>query len=101
MAAALQRSDQRLARRSDHRCQPVDQRALLPVGRDHRGQVMQLHHVSATEAKELFAKRELSPVELLDAVVQRTVRVNPAVNAFSEQMLEDAYESAREAERRY
>ena len=34
-----------------------------------------LHYLTASEAKELFAKRELSPVELLDAVVARTDKV--------------------------
>jgi aspartyl-tRNA(Asn)/glutamyl-tRNA(Gln) amidotransferase subunit A len=62
---------------------------------------MELHHLAATEAKELFSKRELSPVELLDAVLARTEKVNPAVNALTEQMVDEAYESAREAERRY
>lgn len=62
---------------------------------------MALHHLTATQAKELFVKRELSPVELLDAVLARTEQVNPAINALTEQMVDEAVESAREAERRY
>jgi aspartyl-tRNA(Asn)/glutamyl-tRNA(Gln) amidotransferase subunit A len=63
--------------------------------------VTELHRLSATEAHAKFVARELSPVELLDAVVTRTERVNPTVNAFTEQMLDDAYDAAREAERRF
>jgi aspartyl-tRNA(Asn)/glutamyl-tRNA(Gln) amidotransferase subunit A len=62
---------------------------------------MELHHLSATRARELFEARELSPVELLDAVVERSEKVNPTINALTEQMLDDAYGAAREAERRY
>jgi Asp-tRNA(Asn)/Glu-tRNA(Gln) amidotransferase A subunit family amidase len=60
-----------------------------------------LHYLTASDAKELFARRELSPVELLDAVVTRTAEVEGTINALTEQMLEEAYESARESERRY
>ncbi|WP_157341002.1 MULTISPECIES: amidase [Nocardioides] len=62
---------------------------------------MELHHLTATAAKDLFVTRELSPVELLDAVVARTEKVGGAVNALTEQMLDEAYDAAREAEIRY
>ena len=62
---------------------------------------MEPHHLSATRARELFAARELSPVELLDAVVARAEEVEPVVNAFTETLLTEAYDAAREAERRY
>ena len=41
---------------------------------------MQLHHLTATKVAEMFRAKELSPVELLDAVVQRTVEVEPTIN---------------------
>ncbi|NAZ14962.1 hypothetical protein GT020_02630 [Glutamicibacter soli] len=41
---------------------------------------MRLHHLTATMAAEPFRIKELSPVELLDAVVQRTVEVEPTIN---------------------
>lgn len=63
--------------------------------------VTDLHRLSAVEARALFEARTLSPVELLDAVVARTEQVNPTINAFTEQMLDDAYEAAREGQRRY
>ena len=62
---------------------------------------MELHHLTAVRAVELFRDRELSPVELLDAVVARTEKVEPQVNAITEQLLDEAYDAAREAERRY
>jgi aspartyl-tRNA(Asn)/glutamyl-tRNA(Gln) amidotransferase subunit A len=60
-----------------------------------------LHYLSASTALELFASGELSPVELLDAVVTRCDEVDGAVNAFTERMHEDAYVAARESEDRY
>ena len=72
-----------------------------PWAADDRGQVMELHHLSATRARELFRSRELSPVELLDAVVERSQKVEPMVNAICEELHDEAYRAAREAERRY
>ncbi|RYP88278.1 amidase [Nocardioides guangzhouensis] len=62
---------------------------------------MDLHHLTATRARDLFRRRELSPVELLDAVNTRIDKTEPIVNALTEEMREEAYASAREAERRY
>ncbi|GAA1884547.1 amidase [Paeniglutamicibacter psychrophenolicus] len=62
---------------------------------------MELHHLTATKARELFDSKELSPVELLDAVVARTAAVEPAINALTEQMLELAYDAARASQERF
>lgn len=62
---------------------------------------MDLHHLTATQSLELFSLGELSPVDLLDACVRRAERVEPTVNALTEELLYDAYIAAREAERRY
>lgn len=62
---------------------------------------MDLHNLTATAARGMFEARTLSPVELLDAVVQRIEKVEPQVNALTEQMVEEAYETARESERRF
>ena len=51
----------------------------------------ELHYLGATEAIELFRRRELSPVELLDAVLARTAAVEPTVNALTEQLVDEAY----------
>ncbi|MEV2268734.1 amidase [Nonomuraea africana] len=63
--------------------------------------VNELVYLSATEAVARFAARELSPVELLTAVIERAERTEKDVNAFAEQSFEQAMEQAREAERRY
>ncbi|SJN12888.1 putative amidase [Leucobacter sp. 7(1)] len=62
---------------------------------------MDLHHLTATEAIRRFTARELSPVELLDAVVARTAATEPQIGAVTEEMLDEAYAAARTAETRY
>lgn len=57
-----------------------------------------LHYLSAAEAIEHFRTRELSPVELLQAVVDRTQKFEPHINAFTEEMFDEALTGAREAE---
>ena len=44
----------------------------------------ELVRLSATEARALFTSRALSPVELLQALVERAEDVEPKVNAFAE-----------------
>ena len=61
----------------------------------------ELHYLDARAALALFRSRELSPVELLASLVERTAAVNGPVNAFTETLFEEAAESARTAERRY
>lgn len=60
-----------------------------------------LSYLGATEALRLFRSRELSPVELLTAQIERTEQVNGAVNALTETLFEEALVQAREAEDRY
>jgi aspartyl-tRNA(Asn)/glutamyl-tRNA(Gln) amidotransferase subunit A len=60
-----------------------------------------LHYLPATEAMRLFAARELSPVELVSAVIARAEAVEPAINAFADTHYEQALEQARQAEARY
>ncbi|GAA3141727.1 amidase [Nonomuraea roseoviolacea] len=60
-----------------------------------------LAYLSATEALRLFRSRELSPVELLAAVVERAEAVEPRVNALSERLFEEASLQAKRAERAY
>jgi len=62
---------------------------------------MELHNITASKARSLFSSRELSPVELLDAVVNRTAQVEPKINALTEQMLDEAYAAARDSEVRF
>ncbi len=61
----------------------------------------ELHYLSATRAREMFASRELSPVELMDAVIARAERIEPTVNAFCHRYYERARGQAKAAEARY
>ncbi|MDQ1007815.1 aspartyl-tRNA(Asn)/glutamyl-tRNA(Gln) amidotransferase subunit A [Streptomyces sp. V4I23] len=65
-----------------------------PLGTD-------LPYLSATDAQSLFASGELSPVELMRAVIERTEEVEPVINAFTERLFDEALAQARHAEDRY
>jgi aspartyl-tRNA(Asn)/glutamyl-tRNA(Gln) amidotransferase subunit A len=60
-----------------------------------------LHYLSATEALAKFRSGELSPVELMDAVIARAESVEPAINAFAETRFDEARAAAKAAEARY
>lgn len=62
---------------------------------------MDLAYLSATEALALFRARDLSPVELMRAVIDQAEKTEPAVNALAERLFEDALAKARDAEARY
>ena len=55
----------------------------------------ELHYLSATEAIAHFRARELSPVELLQAIIDRTQNFEPHINAFTEEMFDEALAGAR------
>jgi Asp-tRNA(Asn)/Glu-tRNA(Gln) amidotransferase A subunit family amidase len=60
-----------------------------------------LHYLSATDALAKFGSKELSPVELLQAVIARAEVVEPAINAFAEPRFDEALAAAKAAEGRY
>jgi Asp-tRNA(Asn)/Glu-tRNA(Gln) amidotransferase A subunit family amidase len=60
-----------------------------------------LHYLSATQALQAFRAGELSPVELVTAVISRAEAVEPVINAFAETFFDQALEQARAAEARY
>jgi aspartyl-tRNA(Asn)/glutamyl-tRNA(Gln) amidotransferase subunit A len=60
-----------------------------------------LHYLSAKDALAKFAARELSPVELMTAVIERARVVEPAINAFAQTFYDEALAAARQAEARY
>jgi amidase len=62
---------------------------------------MDLHYLPAAEALRRFRSRELSPVELMEAVLARADAIDPGVNALCHRMDEQALEQARAAEARY
>ena len=61
----------------------------------------ELCYLPATEALARFRARELSPVELMEAVIDRARRTEPIVNALCHTFYDRALEQARAAERRY
>ena len=60
-----------------------------------------LHYLSAVEALAMFGSKELSPVELLTAVIARAQAVEPRINAFAETRFDEAMNAAKAAEARY
>ena len=64
------------------------------------GEVMdELAYLSASRLAEMIRRRELSPVELVRACLDRIERRNPAVNAFVTVCADQALDQARAAER--
>ncbi len=60
-----------------------------------------LHYMSATEAVKQFKARKLSPVELVQAVLDRAAVVEPVINAFAQTFFDEALKEAKAAEARY
>ena len=60
-----------------------------------------LVYLSAAEALALFRERRLSPLDLLEALIERAERVEPIINAFSDTYFDEAREAARKAAARY
>jgi len=59
----------------------------------------ELCFLSIREASQMLRRRKISPVELLDAVLERIERLNPELNAFITVAAEQARADARRAER--
>jgi Asp-tRNA(Asn)/Glu-tRNA(Gln) amidotransferase A subunit family amidase len=55
-------------------------------------------YMSATELAALIRSRQVSPVEVMQATLERIERLNPQINAFCTLVPEQALEGAREAE---
>lgn len=60
-----------------------------------------LPYLTATQALALFRARELSPAELMEAVLDRAEQTEPQINAFAQTFYDDALAQARAAEKRY
>ncbi len=60
-----------------------------------------LCYLSALELRTLYQKREVSPVEVTEAVLSRIDRLNPSINAFITVTRELALKQARAAEGAY
>ncbi|HJZ34958.1 MAG TPA: hypothetical protein VJ204_01700, partial [Solirubrobacterales bacterium] len=71
------------------------------IGTDRPNRSADLAYLGASEALVAFGARDLSPVELLDALIERAAAVEPAVNAFAETMYDVARLEALGSERRW
>jgi aspartyl-tRNA(Asn)/glutamyl-tRNA(Gln) amidotransferase subunit A len=60
-----------------------------------------LHYLSAADALTMFRSKELSPVELVGAVIERAEAVEPTINAFAQTFYSEALQAAKAAEARY
>jgi amidase len=60
-----------------------------------------LIYLSAVDALDRFRSRELSPVDLMQAIIERAEAVESHINAFSHTYYEEALQQARAAESRY
>ncbi len=58
----------------------------------------ELCFLPAIDALALFKSKELSPVELLDAISNRSAKLNPIINCFAEEYFEEARSNAKRAE---
>jgi len=61
----------------------------------------ELCYLGASQALALFRSREISPVQLLSALISRAETVEPAINAFSDTFFERAHAQAVHAEQVY
>ena len=61
----------------------------------------ELNYLSASESITLFRSGELSPVDLLDAVLSRADQISDSVNPFADRYFDEARERAKKAEARY
>src|SRR5919108_3983643 len=72
----------------------------LIVASGHRGTTMlDLTTLTIAEASRRMARRELSPVELTQAALERIERLNPRLNAFITVLGDQAIDGAKVAER--
>lgn len=69
----------------------------LPLSLSHTAST--LVELPAVELRRMIGAKEISPVELLQACVERIERLNPFVNAVTATCFERAFEEARAAER--
>jgi amidase len=63
--------------------------------------ISDLHYISGLDALLLFRTGELSPVGLLDAIIERNSKVEAKVNAFADTYYDEALTKARAAEGKY
>src|SRR5690349_4226905 len=73
----------------------------VPFQQHRQGRLMDLNQPGFTSALDLAAAiraKQLSPVEVVEGALSRIEQLNPALNAFSEVLADDARAAARAAE---
>ena len=55
----------------------------------------------ATRLLQLFRTRDLSPLELMQAIISRSEQIEPDINAFADRYFEEALVQAKQAEKQY
>ena len=58
----------------------------------------ELVFLAANEVLSLFRSRELSPVELLDAIIERAETIESTVNPFADKYFDEAKNRAKKSE---
>lgn len=58
-----------------------------------------LCYTSAIDLAELIRRKDISPVEVVDAVLNRIEKINPKINAYCTMLADEAREEARKAEK--
>ena len=61
----------------------------------------ELCYLSGADALDLFRRREISPVEMMEATIRRAEFMQPRINAFTDVYFEKALKSAQISEARY
>ena len=61
----------------------------------------ELHYATAHEVVEMFRNRELSPMEYLECLIERTETHDPQINAVVDRRYDEARAEARASEQRY
>ena len=71
----------------------------VPFGRDGKTDTDALCYLDLAAVARLIERRKVSPVEVVDAVLERVQRLNPLLNAFITQTAETARETALQHEK--
>jgi hypothetical protein len=72
--------------------------ASIAIGQTERQPAGELHYLTIRDAAARIKSRQLSPVELTQAILKRIDRVEPEVHAFITLTREAALDAARSAE---
>jgi len=71
----------------------------MPLGKDKdRPMTTDLAYIPAYRALELFKSKELSPIEYMSAIIERSEKVEPKVNALVNTRFDYALDAAKKAE---